>query len=297
MKDYTIRKISYNDTKPFILNIHYAKRMPSITYAFGLFYKSDLVGVISYGSPASPTLCNSIAGPDYKSKVIELNRLVLKYNKKNEASFLVSQSFKLLPKPTIIVSFADTNQGHTGYIYQATNFIYTGQTGESYQLVDSGGQEFHFRNIGHYQKNNRINVGLVKRRVDEDKINKLDIANYLRKHKGKFTSKQLDKIFGYKDTAGHWFRTDAGFSFPRIDDWMVLKKLLKFDNTYDNIMTAYKLIPDSKEIVKKLNLKRKLMKGKHRYIYLICNKIDKKKILKNLKYKPLSYPKLRSSLK
>ena len=29
---------------------------------------------------------------------------------------------------------------------------------------------------GHYQKNNRLNVGLVKKRIDEEGINKIDIA-------------------------------------------------------------------------------------------------------------------------
>jgi len=31
-----------------------------------------------------------------------------------------------LPKPTIVISYADTSQNHVGYIYQATNFIYLG---------------------------------------------------------------------------------------------------------------------------------------------------------------------------
>tara|TARA_R110002012_G_C11385460_1_gene583840 strand:+ start:43 stop:660 length:618 start_codon:yes stop_codon:yes gene_type:complete len=123
---YQIKKINYNDTKPFILNIHYAKRMPSISFAYGLFLSNELVGIVSYGSPPSQSLCKGIAGVNNKHLVLELNRLVLKHNKKNEASMLVGQSFKLLPKPKIIVSYADTSQGHTGFIYQATNFIYTG---------------------------------------------------------------------------------------------------------------------------------------------------------------------------
>ena len=41
---YRVKEIDFNDTKPFILNIHYAKRMPSISYSIGLFYKDDLVG-------------------------------------------------------------------------------------------------------------------------------------------------------------------------------------------------------------------------------------------------------------
>jgi len=110
----------------FILNIHYAKRKPSISYVYGLYEKEELIGICSYGSPASPALCKGIAGEHNKSKVIELNRLVLKYNRKNEASYLVGQSLKLLPKPKIVVSYADTAQNHLGVVYQATNFYFTG---------------------------------------------------------------------------------------------------------------------------------------------------------------------------
>jgi hypothetical protein len=42
---------------------------------------------------------------------IELNRVSFtKITKKNEASYLVGNSFKLLPKNTIIVSYADSSQ-------------------------------------------------------------------------------------------------------------------------------------------------------------------------------------------
>ena len=111
---------------PFILEIHYAKRKPSISFAYGLYDKDELTGVCTFGSPASPSLCKGIAGEHNKSKVIELNRLVLKYNRKNEASYLVGQSLKLLPKPKIVVSYADTAQDHIGIVYQATNFYFTG---------------------------------------------------------------------------------------------------------------------------------------------------------------------------
>ena len=124
--NYQILRISYNSTKPYIMGIHYAKRMPSISYAFGLFKNEILVGVVTYGSPPSQSLCKGIAGDKHKKKVIELNRLVLKNNLKNEASILVGNSLKLLPKPSIVVSYADTSQLHTGFIYQATNFLYTG---------------------------------------------------------------------------------------------------------------------------------------------------------------------------
>jgi hypothetical protein len=109
MSKYNIERISYQDTKPFILDIHYAKRMPSISYAYGLFEQNNLIGMVSYGSPPSPALCKGIAGEENKSLVIELNRLVLKDNEKNQASYLIGASFKLLPKPRIIVSYAVEN--------------------------------------------------------------------------------------------------------------------------------------------------------------------------------------------
>ena len=127
-KNYSVQRVSYNATKPFIIGIHYAKRMPMVSHAFGLHLKNDLVGIVTYGSPASPSLCTGVAGIENKQKVLELNRLVLKNNLKNEASFLVSQSLKLLPKPKLIVSYADTKQNHVGYIYQACNFYFTGTT-------------------------------------------------------------------------------------------------------------------------------------------------------------------------
>ena len=137
---YEIKKINYEDTKPFILNIHYAKRMPSISFAYGLFFNKELVGMVSYGSPVSPSLCKGIAGVENKKLVLELNRLVLKYNKKNEASMLVGKSLNLLPKPKIIVSYADTQQGHQGYVYQASNFLFTGTTKARTDIAGKNGK-------------------------------------------------------------------------------------------------------------------------------------------------------------
>jgi hypothetical protein len=122
----TVAAINNKQTYPYLLNIHYARRIPSITYAFGLFQAGELVGVVTYGTPPSPTLRKGVAGPDWADKVLELNRLVLRHNRPNEASFLVSNSLKLLPRPRIVVSYADATQGHEGYVYRATNFLYTG---------------------------------------------------------------------------------------------------------------------------------------------------------------------------
>jgi len=49
----------------------------------------------------------------------------------------------MLPKPLIIVSYADTAQGHIGCVYQATNFLFTGTTKERTDM--SAGEGKHSR--------------------------------------------------------------------------------------------------------------------------------------------------------
>jgi len=291
---YHVTPITYGQTEPFILNIHYAKRMPSITHAYGLFEENKLVGVITYGSPPSPTLSASIAGETNKHLVLELNRLVLKNNKKNEASVLVSASFKLLPKPKIIVSFADEEKGHMGTIYQATNFIYTGSTTNETEFIDKDGNDFHYRNIGHLQKNNALNVSLVKVRKNEHLINRVDVALFLKEYKGGFKNKELDLMFGTKDTAAHWFRTDKGFSFPSIDNWQKLKGILEFPDVYDEVMADYELVPSRQEIIDALGLREKKIKPKHRYVYFVGNKTARKQLKKEFRYEAKAYPKKES---
>ena len=121
-----VQQIKSEETYQWLLKKHYAKRIPNIIYAFGLYKNTDLIGVITYGNPPSDALCRGVCGEKYKDIVLELNRLCLQNNEKNEASFLVAHSLKLLPKPKIVVSYADTSKNHVGYIYQATNFLYTG---------------------------------------------------------------------------------------------------------------------------------------------------------------------------
>lgn len=126
MRDCKVEKIERNDCSDFILNIHYAKRWPSITYAFGLFRDGELIGVITYGTPPSATLRRGIAGDENINNVLELNRLCLKYNEKNQASYLISKSLKMLPHGKIVISFADKSQDHNGCVYRASNFTYHG---------------------------------------------------------------------------------------------------------------------------------------------------------------------------
>jgi hypothetical protein len=132
--------IKYEEAVPWIMEKHYAKRLPGISFAFGLYDENSLIGICTFGIPASNSLCEGVCGKEYKEHVIELNRLCLLNNEKNQSSFLVANAIKLLPSPKIIVSYADAGQGHVGYVYQATNFLFTGTTKERTDMSSGDGK-------------------------------------------------------------------------------------------------------------------------------------------------------------
>lgn len=134
------------EVEPWILEKHYAKRMPNIMFSFGLYIDDSLVGVVTYGLPASPFLCVGVCGERHKDKVLELNRLCIDDGIRNGASFLVAQSMKMLPSPLIVVSYADTSMGHVGYIYQACNFYFTGTTKERTDMFAGEGKHSRHNN-------------------------------------------------------------------------------------------------------------------------------------------------------
>ncbi len=124
---YTVQPINTFQCKDWLLGKHYAKRMPSISYAFGLYENSQLIGILTIGKPPSPPLCVGVCGVEYAEFVFELNRLCVNDGlQKNTLSYFVGKVLKQIKDNLILVSYADTSQGHHGYIYQATNWIYTG---------------------------------------------------------------------------------------------------------------------------------------------------------------------------
>jgi hypothetical protein len=139
------------EAEPWLLQKHYAKRMCPISFAFGAYKDNQLVGVVTYGTPASSSLRFGVCGELWINNVIELNRLCCE-NTKNVASILVGRSLRMLPKPSIVVSYADTEQGHVGYVYQATNFIYTGLSAKRTDWKIKGMEHLHGATVADMSK-------------------------------------------------------------------------------------------------------------------------------------------------
>ena len=128
MENLEVKQIDYKTAMNVIVEKHYLHRKCPCSVAFGLFDAEKLVGVIVFGKPSSYTLCEGIAGKEESKNVVEFNRLwVCDTMPKNTESWFTSRAIKQCPFE-IIVSFADTEQGHIGYIYQATNWLYCGES-------------------------------------------------------------------------------------------------------------------------------------------------------------------------
>ena len=135
--------------KEWFLKKHYAKAMPNVKYCFGLFDENLILkGVCAYGTPA-----NNFNNTQSGYKQFELVRLVVNEGlKRNVLSYFVSETFKLLPKPLSIISYADEGQKHHGYIYQATNWVYTGKGGGVDFYRNEKGKDIHSRVMSDWRK-------------------------------------------------------------------------------------------------------------------------------------------------
>ena len=123
----SISEIAYDEAVAFLLPRHYSGRKPVVSKAFGLIDDGVLQAVITYGKPASPSVCVGICGKEHSGKVYELNRMCRSEEYRKPLSHFVSSTLRMLkPFDWIVVSYSDTAMNHHGYVYQACNFLYTG---------------------------------------------------------------------------------------------------------------------------------------------------------------------------
>lgn len=140
----TFLKCPGKAVKQFIITNHYSKKVAPISYAFAMMNDDDeIVGAVTFGPSASPYVAISIRGRRNDIPVIELNRLAIKSDDKNAASKLIGYALRQLPKNILVVSYADCGVGHVGYVYQATNWHYAGQTKARTDIFSESGHARH----------------------------------------------------------------------------------------------------------------------------------------------------------
>ena len=178
---YKVLSVKSETVKEWFLKKHYAKRIPSISYCFQLLDEKNMtVGVCSFGRPIAHSLVKNAFKGDYQDNFLELNRLITNDDlHKNSCSFFISQCIKQLPKPKVIVSYADSSQNHNGYVYQATNWIYTGLSAEFMDYMVKGYEHLHSASVmdmvGRSDTNGHLNkVQLLKEKFGEENVYKVE---------------------------------------------------------------------------------------------------------------------------
>ena len=138
-----LQSINKNIAKNLIEKNHYTHKWTLCTVAYGVYIKkyiestffggfdSELIGVLVYGNAVGRNASTSISSLLTNDNVLELTRLwIADGYGKNIESYCIAESFRLLnqeyPNIKCVLSYADSEVGHTGTIYQATGFLYQG---------------------------------------------------------------------------------------------------------------------------------------------------------------------------
>jgi hypothetical protein len=162
----SVRKISKSVAKELIVKNHYSHLWTKVSYAIGVYVEDDshsffestdkLIGVACYGDPIGRLSGQSISEELDRTEVLELVRLfVFDGYGSNIESWFLGQTFNWLrenvPHIKALISYSDPKEGHCGTIYQATNWLYQG---DSLRYNDSW--SFKFSEDGEWQHGRTI---------------------------------------------------------------------------------------------------------------------------------------------
>ncbi len=128
---------------------HYSESLPTPPLTkIGVWEDGAFIGVIIYSRGSTNNL-----GKPYDLSIIEvceLTRVALSSHK-TPVSKMLAFSLKMLkssaPGLRLVVSFADPEEKHHGGIYQATNWIYGGQSVAYDKFIDVKGRVWHPRQV------------------------------------------------------------------------------------------------------------------------------------------------------
>ena len=130
-----VKKVTKQEAESLLKPYHYLTRESKgfrSGFNYGAFVDNDLQAVCIFNNPSVPELvkgCFDLPRTE-QSGILELGRLVKHPNAKIILSQFVARAMKEIRNAMnvkAILSYADSRY-HTGYIYQALNFKYYGQT-------------------------------------------------------------------------------------------------------------------------------------------------------------------------
>lgn len=151
ISDFEVRKVKSSIGREFIVEHHYSGTCHGGPMTWGLYdtaHDDELVGVIGFATPISENVRKSVWEDEHeeemKNYTTELHRLVTFDDcPHNTETWFISRGLDALKeyksKYRAVISFADSTEDHDGTIYQASNAIYYGKTGEHTFYRDQDG--------------------------------------------------------------------------------------------------------------------------------------------------------------
>lgn len=126
-----ISPCSYRMAREAVGRWHYSRRLPPTRYSYGVHENGRFIGAVAFGIGAASNIGVQFGlKQDVGSvEVMELVRVALDRHV-TPVSRIVSIAIKnlrrMVPTLRLLVSYADTKQGHHGGIYQAGGWFYLG---------------------------------------------------------------------------------------------------------------------------------------------------------------------------
>lgn len=140
---------SYKAAKYACEHWHYSGTIPkSKLVKMGVWEDGLFIGSIIFGCGATRSLVSPYGLKPWEGA--ELVRVALREHKA-PVSKMIAISLRMLKKTNpglkLIISYADTTEGHHGGIYQAGNWLYLGKTLGTWFYKDKRGKVWHPRNV------------------------------------------------------------------------------------------------------------------------------------------------------
>ena len=167
MTDLRLDFCSHEAAKHAVLRWHYSRKMPAAKLVrIGVWEAGRFGGVILYGSGANRHLASPFGLRP--TQACELVRVALAPGRQHPTSRCLAVSLKMLrrqsPGLRLIVSYADTKEGHLGTLYQASNWVYLGAGMQPYLRVR--GKIEHPRSLYDRFGPGGQQIGWLRERVD-----------------------------------------------------------------------------------------------------------------------------------
>ena len=167
----TLKRATPEAVRYACLKFHYARRVPQARFVYNVYEDGAWCGCVVFGDGAQHNIATAI-GYNF-GEVCELERVALN-GKQTKTSQVVAACVKQLHKDApflkAVVSYADANQGHVGTIYQATNWLYIGDTSKTSAAKPDAyvinGKKIHPRSVG--AMGYRQSINWLRDNIDPD---------------------------------------------------------------------------------------------------------------------------------